>query len=78
MNRDADGELLSYDLTARAQAGICFLGGSGPDTPCPAVSCREAEIARVKDASTAEDASGPHVDWAAMLDTQEVLRLSHE
>eukprot|EP00439_Symbiodinium_sp_Y106_P004160 s4291_g1.t1 len=37
VNRDADGELLSYDLTARAQA----------------------EIARVKDASTAEDAPAP-------------------
>ena len=83
VNRDPDGELLSYDLTARAQAGIRFGGRVRARCTACLRLVREAEIARVKDASTAEDASEPHVDWdAAMLketqDSQEVLRLSHE
>ena len=37
VNRDADGELLSYDLTARAQAGIRF--GGRIRARCVTASC---------------------------------------
>lgn len=55
INRGPDGDLISYDLTAKAQAQHQGLQHS----TCPGsfrASSLQADISRVKDASTAEDA----------------------